>query len=60
MPRVFRVPGSTICTPLIVGGEVIGVVLINHHAPDRRNGSAAIREAVSQAAPVIGNLRTSR
>ena len=50
-------PGLTTCTPLIVGGEVIGSVLANHQQPLDDNDHRAIREAVTQAAPVIGNLR---
>jgi diguanylate cyclase (GGDEF)-like protein len=49
--------GFSSCTPLMVGGEVIGSVLMSrpgrHQAPERRQ----VREAVSQAAPVLANLR---
>jgi diguanylate cyclase (GGDEF)-like protein len=49
--------GFSTCTPLTVGGEVIGSVLVNRPArpvgPERRQ----VREAVSQAAPVLANLR---
>jgi diguanylate cyclase (GGDEF)-like protein len=50
-------PGFTTCTPLVVGGEVIGSVLANHERPLDDNDQRAIREAVTQAAPVMGNLR---
>ncbi len=50
-------PGETTCTPLVVGGEVIGSVLANHGEPLDELGERSIREAVAQAAPVIGNLR---
>ena len=50
-------PGRTTCTPLVVGGEVIGSVLANHQHGLSDNDQRAIREAVTQAAPVIGNLR---
>jgi diguanylate cyclase (GGDEF)-like protein len=50
-------PGSTLCTPLTVGGAVIGSVLVSHdhvlHADEER----IVRESVSQAAPVLANLR---
>lgn len=49
-------PGASTCEPLLVGGEVIGSVLINvddDAAPDRTRS----RQAVTQAAPVLGNLR---
>ena len=50
-------PGLTTCTPLIVGGEVIGSVLAVHEDPLSDVEQRSIREAVTQAAPVIGNLR---
>ena len=47
----------TTCEPLLVGGEVIGAVLSTHpealHAPE----ALSIKESVSQAAPVLANLR---
>jgi diguanylate cyclase (GGDEF)-like protein len=50
-------PGASTCEPLLVGGEVIGVVLISH--PDELEASSRqrIRETVAQAAPVLANLR---
>jgi diguanylate cyclase (GGDEF)-like protein len=46
------------CQPLLVSGAVIGAVLVSHPEPlddlDRR----AVADAVTQAAPVLGNLRT--
>jgi diguanylate cyclase (GGDEF)-like protein len=50
-------PGETSCTPLLVGGEVIGAVLASHEAPLTYYEDRSIREAVIQAAPVLGNLR---
>jgi diguanylate cyclase (GGDEF)-like protein len=49
--------GSSICTPLTVGGEVIGSVLLN--APQAPTGEQEnrVRTSVSQAAPVLANLR---
>ncbi len=48
--------GASRCEPLLVSGEVIGSVLINverTQGPDRQR----VREMVSQAAPVLANLR---
>jgi diguanylate cyclase (GGDEF)-like protein len=50
-------PELTTCTPLIVGGEVIGSVLATHELPLNQVEQRSIRETVTQAAPVIGNLR---
>jgi diguanylate cyclase (GGDEF)-like protein len=50
-------PGLTTCTPLVVGGEVIGSVLANHANPLEDTEQRSVREAVTQAAPVIGNQR---
>jgi diguanylate cyclase (GGDEF)-like protein len=47
----------TTCEPLIVSGEVIGSVLAQHPEPLNEPDRRAIRDAVTQAAPVIGNLR---
>jgi diguanylate cyclase (GGDEF)-like protein len=48
---------ATMCAPLLVGGEVIGSVLAE--TPELLDGYAerSIRDAVSLAAPVLGNLR---
>jgi diguanylate cyclase (GGDEF)-like protein len=46
-----------VCTPSLVGGEVIGSVLVRNDRPldgDERN---RIADSVSQAAPVLANLR---
>jgi diguanylate cyclase (GGDEF)-like protein len=43
--------------PLLVGGEVIGSVLANHEAPLSDYEVRSMRDAVVQAAPVLGNLR---
>jgi diguanylate cyclase (GGDEF)-like protein len=47
----------TTCQPLLVGGEVIGSVLVEHHNPPSEQDLAAFQESVSQAAPVLANLR---
>jgi len=40
-----------------VGGEVIGSVLVEHGEPLHEQETTALRESVSQAAPVLANLR---
>jgi diguanylate cyclase (GGDEF)-like protein len=47
----------TTCEPLLVGGEVIGSVLVEHDEPLHEQDTAALRESVAQAAPVLANLR---
>lgn len=49
--------GSSICSPLTVGGEVIGAVLSSRPAAYNAAEVKRIRESVSQAAPVLANLR---
>ncbi|HKP18818.1 MAG TPA: diguanylate cyclase [Gaiellaceae bacterium] len=50
-------PGPSSCQPLLVGGEVIGSVLVSHD--QRLNGVSDRRldDTVTQAAPVLANLR---
>jgi diguanylate cyclase (GGDEF)-like protein len=50
-------PNQTTCTPLLVGGEVIGSVLVSHERPLSDEESKRIHESVVQAAPVLANLR---
>jgi diguanylate cyclase (GGDEF)-like protein len=45
------------CTPLLVSGEVIGSVLVEHSAPLDALDRERVTETVAQASPVIGNLR---
>lgn len=56
-PLCSHCDGLTTCVPLIVSGEVIGSVLANHQESLTDTDRRCIREAVNQAAPVIGNLR---
>jgi diguanylate cyclase (GGDEF)-like protein len=49
--------GRTTCEPLLVGGEVIGSVLVEHSEPLAEDETSALRESVAQAAPVLANLR---
>ncbi len=50
-------PGSSTCTPLTVGGEVIGSVLVQRPSSYKGGERTRIRESVAQAAPVLANLR---
>ncbi|MGD0703969.1 MAG: GGDEF domain-containing protein [Trebonia sp.] len=49
--------GASSCVPLVVGGEVIGSVLIIRPVGHPLADEQRIRESVSQAAPVLANLR---
>ncbi len=49
--------GRSTCTPLLVGGEVIGSVQVKHQVPLEDDARQHIGESVRQAAPVIANLR---
>jgi diguanylate cyclase (GGDEF)-like protein len=51
------VAGVSSCTPLTVGGEVIGSVLLSRPVPYSEAEEQRMRESVSQAAPVLANLR---
>jgi diguanylate cyclase (GGDEF)-like protein len=50
-------PGTSTCTPLTVSGEVIGSVLVNRPTACTGSDKLLISNAVSQAAPVLANLR---
>ena len=56
-PVCTPVPGASSCVPLVVGGEVIGSVLLSRPAPYSQAEEQRIRESISQAAPVLANLR---
>ena len=56
-PVCASCPGATLCLPLTVGGQVIGSVLLNHPVPYAEAEQQRIRDSVSQAAPVLANLR---
>jgi diguanylate cyclase (GGDEF)-like protein len=56
-PVCASCPGASACFPLTVGGEVIGSVLLNHPRPYAEGEEERIHESVSQAAPVLANLR---
>jgi diguanylate cyclase (GGDEF)-like protein len=52
-----KVPSSTRCEPLPVGGEVIGSILVEHERPLGESAVACISDTVGQSAPVLANLR---
>jgi diguanylate cyclase (GGDEF)-like protein len=56
-PVCAQCPGNSTCTPLTVGGEVIGSVLVNRPAQYNSSEQQHIRDSVGQAAPVLANLR---
>jgi diguanylate cyclase (GGDEF)-like protein len=47
----------TTCVPSLVGGEVIGAVLVEHARPLGRERHGVIELSVTEAAPVVANLR---
>jgi diguanylate cyclase (GGDEF)-like protein len=48
---------NSTCTPLLVSGEVIGSVLVEHRATLDGTDRECVTETVAQASPVLGNLR---
>lgn len=56
-PVCAQCPGRSTCTPLTVGGEVIGSVLVNRESRYGPVEQQRIRDSVGQAAPVLANLR---
>ena len=48
---------EVICTPSLVGGEVIGSVLVRNERPLVGDERERIADSVSQASPVLANLR---
>lgn len=56
-PVCASCPGASTCTPLTVGGEVIGSVLLQRRTVYDATERDRIRDTVSQAAPVLANLR---
>jgi diguanylate cyclase (GGDEF)-like protein len=50
-------PGRSLCTPSLVGGEVIGSVLLERDRPIAEDVRRRVQESVAQAAPVLANLR---
>jgi diguanylate cyclase (GGDEF)-like protein len=52
-----RLPGDSVCRPLLVGGEVIGSVLVEAERALPGSDRRRIEESVNAAAPVLANLR---
>jgi diguanylate cyclase (GGDEF)-like protein len=50
-------PGMSVCTPLTAGGQIIGAVLVTREAPLGPDDNRWIRDSLTQAAPVLANLR---
>jgi diguanylate cyclase (GGDEF)-like protein len=50
--------GNSTCVPSLVGGEVIGSVLVQHPSPLDPVSKRRVEESMTQAAPVLANLRT--
>jgi diguanylate cyclase (GGDEF)-like protein len=50
-------PGETTCVPSLVSGQVIGSVLVRHDEPLSEADDARIRDSVTQAGPILANLR---
>ena len=48
---------SSTCVPSLVGGEVIGSVLVRHDASVDAASKRTVEESITQAAPVLANLR---
>jgi diguanylate cyclase (GGDEF)-like protein len=51
------IPGQSTCQPLLVGGEVIGSVLVTEERELGEGENRRIQDSVTQAAPVLANLR---
>ena len=49
--------GNSTCVPSLVGGEVIGSVLVQHPAPLGAPSKRRVEESMTQASPVLANLR---
>ena len=52
-----RTEGNSTCVPSLVGGEVIGSVLVRHPGVLESLGRRRIEESMTQASPVLANLR---
>jgi diguanylate cyclase (GGDEF)-like protein len=50
-------PSASTCLPLLVSGEVIGSVLVDHDGPLDDRDERRVHDSVGQAAPVLANLR---
>jgi diguanylate cyclase (GGDEF)-like protein len=52
-----RTPAESTCVPLLVSGEVIGSVLVDHARLLHADEHCRIEDTVSQAGPTLANLR---
>jgi diguanylate cyclase (GGDEF)-like protein len=52
-----KTDGNSTCVPSLVGGEVIGSVLVQHALPLDAWGKRRVEESMTQASPVLANLR---
>jgi diguanylate cyclase (GGDEF)-like protein len=52
-----KLPNASTCSPLLVGGEVIGSVLVSSDGAPGADQCRRIEDSVTQAAPVLANLR---
>jgi diguanylate cyclase (GGDEF)-like protein len=52
-----RRPTASRCLPLLVGGEVIGSVLVDHEGELGAEESRRLGDSIRQAGPVLANLR---
>ncbi|MEK6274966.1 MAG: sensor domain-containing diguanylate cyclase [Actinomycetota bacterium] len=48
---------NSTCVPSLVGGEVIGSVLVQHASPLDKWAKRRVEESMTQASPVLANLR---
>jgi diguanylate cyclase (GGDEF)-like protein len=48
---------ATICSPLTVGGEIVGSVLVTRKRPLDSDDERRVRDSILQAAPIFANLR---
>jgi diguanylate cyclase (GGDEF)-like protein len=49
--------GFSVCTPLLISGEVVGSVLVDRDDPLDLDDERRIRDSILQATPVLANLR---
>jgi len=52
-----EVGSNSTCVPSLVGGEVIGSVLVRHPSPLDGPSRRKVEESITQASPVLANLR---
>ncbi|HEX2102648.1 MAG TPA: diguanylate cyclase [Solirubrobacteraceae bacterium] len=52
-----KTSGQSTCLPLMVSGEVIGSVLVEHEGPLEHDHLRRINDSVGQATPTLANLR---